>query len=379
MRRVLVVALLLAGCSKDQQPAAPAVTHASTRPGFIDIPADSPKLEQIRVAVVQKAEMPTDEFSAPGKIEANPNRVSKVLLPVAGRVTEVMVRFGDAVKKGQPLVSIESPEADAAASASLQAEAAVTQAKSNLSRAQSDYDRASDLFKADAIAKKEVLHAENGVISAQTALEQAQAARDQALRRLEMFGLKPGTFRQRIVVPAPLSGKITEINVVDGEFRNDTSAPMMTIADLSTVWVSSDVPEGQIRLVQVGERFDVTLTAYPGEVFTSRVARIADTVDPQNRTIEVWAELANPNGRLRPEMFGQIRHVESTHVVPVVPATAVIQNENRNVVWRERGKGRFQQVEVTVGKRQGELMPVTAGVKDGDRVVVDGAMLLRGQ
>jgi cobalt-zinc-cadmium efflux system membrane fusion protein len=153
----------------------------------------------------------------------------------------------------------------------------------------------------------------------------------------------------------------------------------MTIADLSTVWVSAEVPESLIRLVQIGERFDVTLSAFPGEVFKSRVARIEDAVDLQMRTIEVWAELPNGNGRFRPGMFGEVRHVESLARMPVVPAGAVIQAQGRNVAWIEESPGSFRQVQVTCGKRVGDVIPVHAGLKAGDRVVVDGAMLLRGR
>lgn len=380
----ITLALGLAGCSRDASspsagdaPAQPRAL-APADPSVIEIPADSPKLAQIQVAEVQLAEMPTDEFTAPGKIEVNPNRVSKVLLPVAGRVTDVLVRFGDAVRKDQPLLMVESPEADAAASAYIQAEGSVAQASSGLHKAQTDLERVQDLFKGDAIAKKEVISAETAVTQARAILKQSEAALQQAKARLELLGLSSGGFRQKIAVRAPLSGKITEMTVVAGEYRNDLSASLMTIADLSTIWVSADVPESSIRLVKVGERFDVTLSAFPGETFQSRVARIADSVDPQTRTIEVWAELANPQGRLRPDMFGEVRHIESFHRVPAVPATAVIQGQKRTIVYREISKGQFVQADVEVGKRSGDRIPVLAGIKTGDRVVVDGAMLLRG-
>jgi cobalt-zinc-cadmium efflux system membrane fusion protein len=378
---LLLALLLLAGCGVSE----PTVSAPSPGKGpspqsssVIEIPADSPKLAQVRVAEVRVAELPTDEFTAPGKIEANPNRVSKVLLPVAGRITEVLVHFGDAVKKDQPLLLIESPEADAAASAFLQAEGEVSQASSGLHKAQTDFERVQDLFKGDAIAKKELVAAETTVAQAKTALRQAQTAVQQANARLELLGLKPAGFRQKIAVRAPLSGKITELTVVAGEYRNDLSAPLMTIADLSTVWVSADVPESSIRLVAVGERFEVTLSAFPGEVFHSRVTRLADSVSPQTRTIEVWAELSNPQGRLRPQMFGEVRHIESYHKVAAVPVSAVIQAQRKTIVFREIATGKFQQTEVEVGKRSGDLLPVLKGLSPGHRVVVDGAMLLRG-
>lgn len=375
-----VLAMALAGCSREAA-APPAQVHqtppAGARP-VIEIPADSPKLAQIQVATVQLAEMPTDEFTAPGSIEVNPNHVSKVLLPVAGRVTEVLVRFGDAVQKDQILLRIESPEADEAASAYLQAEGGLAQTSSALHKAQTDLDRVQDLFKGDAIARKDVIAAETAVTQAKAVRQQSEAALQQAKARLELLGLTQGGFRQKIAVRSPLSGKITEMTVVAGEYRNDLSAPLMTVADLSTVWVSADVPESSIRLVKVGERFDVTLSAFPGETFQSRVARIADSVDPETRTIEVWAELANPQGRFRPDMFGEVRHIESFHRVPVVPVSAVIQAQKRTIVYRELSKGRFAQTDVQVGNRSGDRIPVLSGMQAGDRVVVDGAMLLRG-
>jgi cobalt-zinc-cadmium efflux system membrane fusion protein len=191
--------------------------------------------------------------------------------------------------------------------------------------------------------------------------------------------MKSGAFGQKVVVRSPLSGKVLEMSVTPGEYRNDTNTAVMTVADLSTVWVSSDVPESYIRFIQPGERIDVTWAAYPGEVFRGRVTRIADTVDPQTRTIKVRAEMNNPDERFRPEMFGSIRHTEATSIQPVVPPGAVIQGDGRNIVFVERSPGRFEPVDVTAGQRHGELIPVTRGLTPGDRVVVDGAMLLKGQ
>ena len=381
MRRLIAVLCLaaLAGCGPKGGEKAAAGAAADPAPeGVVAIPADSPKLRQIRVAPVGTAQVPVDETVAPGKIETNPNRVSRVALPVAGRVAAVMVRIGDAVRQGDPLVSIDSPDADAAVSAFLQGQAAVAQARANLLKADADHDRLADLFQHNAVARKEVLTAENAVAQARAAVEQSQAALEQAQRKLDLLGLQHA-FGQKVVVTAPSSGKVLEMSVAPGEYRNDTNTPIITIADLSTVWVSADVPESSIRFVQVGERIDVTLSAYPGEAFRGRVTRIADTVDPQTRTVKVRAELDNSHGRLRPEMFGSIRHTEAIRTMPVLPPGAVVQGDGRSVVFVEEAPGRFRQTDVKVGPRAGDLLPVLAGVKPGDRVVVDGAMLLKAQ
>uniref|UniRef100_Q01SJ2 Efflux transporter, RND family, MFP subunit n=1 Tax=Solibacter usitatus (strain Ellin6076) TaxID=234267 RepID=Q01SJ2_SOLUE len=377
-----ILAILLTGCAKQEaKPVAAAAPAGEERQadGTVVIPADSPKLKEIHVAEVGTASVPSAEVTSPGKIEANPNLMSRVALPLAGRVSSVLVKLGDSVERGQTLLTLESPDADAGEAAYLQAQAAITQAKANLNKAQADYDRASDLFEHNAVAKKDVLTAENALAQAKSALEQSQAGLEQSERKLRMLGLKPGTFGQKVTVSAPISGKILDMSVAAGEYRNDTNAPLMTIADLSSVWVSSDVPESAIRFVAPGERIDVELTAYPGVTFHGKVTRIADVVDPQTRTIKVRAEMDNASGKLRPEMYGTIRHTEAMKTLPVVPAGAVLQGDGKTSVWVERAPGRFQPVEVKVGERAGNMLPVLSGLKAGTRIVADGAMLLRAQ
>jgi cobalt-zinc-cadmium efflux system membrane fusion protein len=153
----------------------------------------------------------------------------------------------------------------------------------------------------------------------------------------------------------------------------------MTIADLSTVWMSSDLPEPFIRFIHIGEDVEITLVAFPGEVIRGRVTRIADMLDPQTRTLKVHAEIPNPSGRFRPEMFGSIRHSGSVRSLPVVPLAAVVQEYGRSVVFVERGPGRFERRQITSGPRSGNVVAVLDGLKVDERVVVDGAMLLKGQ
>jgi cobalt-zinc-cadmium efflux system membrane fusion protein len=180
-----------------------------------------------------------------------------------------------------------------------------------------------------------------------------------------------------MVVRAPIAGKVLEINVAPGEYRTDLSTPLMTIADLSTVWIASEVPESAIRMIHVGDRVSITLVAYPDETFTGRVARTADVLDAQTRTMKVYVEMPNPTGRFRPEMFGSIRHGGAPRALPVIPLSAVVQQFGRTVVFVEQGPGQFQRREVTLGARRGETVPVLAGLVAGDRIVVDGAVLLK--
>jgi cobalt-zinc-cadmium efflux system membrane fusion protein len=350
----------------------------SAPPGTVVIADGSPMLAQIKRAAVATRVLPTDEIVAPGKIEANPNRVSKVVLPVSGRIVNVLVKTGDSVQKNDPLLTIESPDADAAMSALVTSQAAAGQARAALAKAEADFNRSSDLFEHNAIARKEVLSAEAALAQARAAVDQAQAQQEQAARHLTVLGLSADTADHRVVLRSPLAGKILELSAVPGEFRNDLSASVMTIADLSTVWVTSQVPESYIRFVQVGERVEINLVAFPGEVFEGRVSRIADTLDPQTRTVKVQAEMRNPTGRFRPEMFGSIHHVESSEPMLVVPTAAVLQDEQNAVVFVERMPGRFEERKVTLGKPAGDVVRVLQGLLAGDTVVTDGVMLLKG-
>lgn len=327
--------------------------------------------------MVEVRELPWEEVTAPGKVEVNPNRVSHVLMPVAGRIREVFVKLGDAVTEGQPLLTVESPDAGVAVTAYMQAQAQLRLAKSALAKAEKDLSRARDLYEHRAAALKDVSSAEQELAQAQSTVEQTQAGAEQTLHRLEMLGLRPGFHTHEVCVRAPIRGKVLEIAVAPGEYRNDTSASLMTITDLSSVWVTSNVAETSIRLIEPGERIDIELAAYPGEVFHGRVTRISDTVDPQSRTVKVQAELGNPTGRLRPEMFGKIRHSHGTRVFPVVPADAVLRDDSGATVFVEKRAGAYEQVRVSIGEPLDGVVPILSGLAGGQRIVMDGAILLR--
>jgi cobalt-zinc-cadmium efflux system membrane fusion protein len=374
---ILTIVILSSGCAKVET-AANASRPVNVTPvekDLISLPANSPKLTRIRVEAVRAMSFPSEEVMAPGKVEANPNRISRVVMPVGGRVREVLVRLGDSVVEGQPLLVVDSQEAGAAMTAYRQAQAQLRQAVAAQSKADKDLARIRELYQHRVAALKEITAAENDQAQARSAIEQSQAACDDAVHRLELLGLKPGQMGY-VTVRAPLPGKVLDISVVPGEYRNDTNAPLMTIADLSTVWIAADVPESMIRRVEKGELIEVELSAYPGQILRGRVTRIADTVDPQSRAVKVQAEIANPGGRLRPEMYGQIRHNHGAVMRPALPSGAVLQKNGRNLILVEESSGRFRERTVEIGVTKGELVPVVSGVVAGERVVVDGAMLL---
>jgi cobalt-zinc-cadmium efflux system membrane fusion protein len=374
------LAMTFAGCRK------PVATHADSQPSLaaatrsgnlVKFPAGHPQLSRIRVAPVATAPVPRDEVVAPGKVELDPGRVSHVPVPVPGRIDRVLVGLGDTVTAGQPIILLESTEVSAVMSALRQASANVSQAKATLAKSDADLSRSRALLADRAIAQKDVLAAEAIVAQAKASVEEAQASRDEALRKLEILGLKPGAMDQRVTVKAPVSGKVVEITGASGDYRNDTNTPVMTIADLSTVWVAADVPEDRIRLIRPNETVEISMPAFPGERLTGRVRKIGDAVDPQTRTIKVRAELPNPSGRYKPEMFATIRHVQGHSALPIIPRGALLQQQDSNTVFLERAPGEFEEVPVTVAWQDEKQVAIRTGIKAGDRVVVDGTTQLK--
>jgi len=374
----IAVTMVCAACSRQPENSPITQSAQTTASGRVRLSPDSPKLKQIRVEPVELKEFPVAEVVAPGKVELNPNRISRVLAPLVGRIRQVLVRLGDAVQEGQPVVIIESREVGDALAAHLQAKAQLNQARSLLAKAEKDLARLRDLYEHRAVALKEVLAAETELAQAQAGVEQAQAAAEEARHRLDLLGVDPAHHTHEITVRAPISGKVLEIAVAPGEYRTDLAVPLMTIADLSTVWVSSQVPESSIRFIEVGEPIEIELAAFPGELFHGRVRRIADTVDVQTRTVKVQAELDNRAGRLRPEMFGSIRHTHGSRSWPAVPVSAVVRGDSESWVYVEREPGEFERVAVACGEVRGGWVPVVRGLKAGERVVSQGAVLLAG-
>ncbi len=375
------VGLCLAALGCQKQPPAPPAADPDKAAEW---------LREIRVEPVALLPAPRDEVIAPGKVELDPNRIARVMLPLPGRIIDVRVRVGDAVRAGQPLVTLESPDVAEAVGALRQAEAALVQARAGLAQAEAalakaeqDAERAKDLYEHRAIAQKEVLAADNVVTQSQAAVEQAravvaqaEAGREQARRRLATLGLDDSGYEQQVTVRAPLSGKVLELAVVPGEYRTDTSVALMTVADLGRLVVAANVPEANLYLVQVGERVDVELTAFPDQRFTGRVARIADAIDPQTRAARVIVELSAGAQRLRPDMFARLRLADDPTPLPAVPKSAIVEREGATGVFVEREPGQFEWRPVRTGVTTGDRVAILEGLAATERVVVGGTMLL---
>jgi cobalt-zinc-cadmium efflux system membrane fusion protein len=372
---LLLMAVFLAACSRHEEPQQQA--EAPSTPGVVIVDKSSPKLSKIRVAQVVTVDAPGAEVLAPGKLEVDANRISRVILPVAGRIAKVEVKIGDSVRQGQTVLELQSSDADAAEAALLQADSALLQARAARDKAKADSERIMDLYEHGAIAKKELVAAQSELARTEGGVTQAEAAVTLARQRITLMGLTPGVRGQLVPVRAPLGGKVLELAAVAGEFRNNTNDPLMKLADLRTLLMTCDVPESEARLCRAGAAVDLELTAFPNEHLRGRIARVEDTVDPQTRTVKVHAELDNSSARFLPEMTGRMRVSDAPRQLPAFEETAVLYSGGQPLVYIEESPGRFVERPVTLGPRVGNRCTALSGARPGDRIVVEGVIYLK--
>ena len=176
-------------------------------------------------------------------------------------------------------------------------------------------------------------------------------------------------------VSTPSGGVIKTLGVRAGM----TVAAGQTLAEvngLSRVWLNAAVPEAMAGEVRVGQTASATLAAYPGEVFTGRVAAVLPQAQAESRTLSVRIELANPGGRLRPGMFATVRLGGADRPALLVPSEAVIRTGRRTLVMVAGPGGRYLPAEVKTGREGGGRTEVLAGLSAGEKVVASGQFLL---
>ena len=328
----------------------------------LEIPLGSPLRERLRIQAVAPQSV-RRSLEAPAELEADPARLARVTAPLQGRIVQLFVRFGDPVQKGQPLFELDSPDLVSAQTDSLRARSALAQAERTLARQQ-------DLRQAGIGAVREVEQA-------QTDRDLAKSELERSTLRLRLLGIDPGALGRPLTVRAPVSGRVVEYKVAPGEYKSDLAEPLMTIADLSVVWATASVQEKDIRRVQSGEDAVVTLVAYPGERWTGKVLFVGDLLKPETRTIPVRIALANEARRLRPGMFGSVRFTENAAIELVVPLAAVVLLGDANFVFVEISPWLFERRRVTLGAQVEGLLLISEGLRLGERIVSENAVLLQ--
>jgi cobalt-zinc-cadmium efflux system membrane fusion protein len=329
----------------------------------ITVPEGSPVRAKLTIAPVTAKDIKRD-LILPAVVEADPAHLIKVSPPLSGLVTKLNVTLGERVKAGQPLVVIDSPDLGSAYSD-------YDRAKVLLALALKSRDRERGLEKIGGAAQKDLQQAETDYVTAEVEFQRATA-------HLKQIGVDPEATNksQSVTVAAPMDGSVIDLGVAPGEYWNDPTVALMTVADLNTVWVTASVPEKDTSLVAKGQSVDVVFPAYPGEVFKGQVLFVSDVLDPDTRRTKVRIAFKNPDTRLRPGMFANVSFYAPTQSVPVVPTSALVLKDDDNQVFVETAPWTFEARNVDIGFQQGDQVVLTSGVKIGDRVVVSGGVLL---
>lgn len=338
-----------------------ATPAASASSGSEYIAPDAAGIQTMKVAETSIPEY----LELPAHIEADPTRVVHVYAPAGGRIVEMKVRPWDRVARGQALATIESGDLS-------RAFADYQKASADFEVKQAQLTRSQDLLSHGAIAIKDYQQAQ---ADAQAARAELNAAREQ----VRVLGMDPDHASSDLKVLAPRAGVILDVGAAPGEYSNALSAPqpLCTIADLSLVWAVGDIYEKDVRTARAGESAQVTLNAYPGEHWDGRVSVVSDAVDPNTRTLHVRVVLTNHRTQLKPSMFGAIRLLRSSRNGIVVPSAAVIREGSEDYVFVDGGHGHYQRRGVTLGGSVDSSVEVTSGLKAGEVIVSQGALLLR--
>ena len=322
-----------------------------------------------------------------GVVMPNETRVAHVRPLAPGRVEQVHVRVGDRVTAGQALVTYDNIEMGQLAGEYRAAAAAVERAQAEADVAKRALDRAGRLVESGGISRAEYERRDAEYKRALTGISSEHAAMANVEQKLRRFGATTGELSKlgagdggtgsRGVLRAPFAGVVTATNVAPGE-SIDTQMELLTVADLANVWVLGDIYQKDLGAVRRGQEALITVDSYPGETFSGRITYISDVLDPASRTAKVRAEVANRDGRLKPEMFVSMQvPTADTRQTIVIPSAALQEINEQPVVFVQTGDDRYEKRVIKVGPAQRESVPVLDGLKAGERVVTTGAFMLK--
>jgi len=366
-RRLFTLAfatIAVAGCKGSENHGAAAQSDAAIeRTGDqIRVPAGSPVLKALQVAAVEEHTIERP-IVVPGVVETDPARLVKIVPPAAGRIVRLDKHLGDEVKRNDALFVLDSADVALAVADAGKADAGQNLARRNL-------DRQRELMAAEIAARKDLEQAESDFALAESESRRAHA-------RLAQLGVSAQEQTGRLyTLRSPITGTVIDLTAAEGGFWNDTNAPIMTVADLSTVWVAASIPEKDLASVFVGQDAVITLNAYSGESIRGKVRYLGKVLDPDTRTVKARVVIDNASGRFRPGMFAQVTFHGEAHRAPAVPLTALVQSGFDTRVFVEVSPGVFQPRAVRMGARMDDNVEILSGLKVGERVVVKEGVLL---
>ena len=364
---LLLTASLIAGCNKDDK------TAAAAPPADPALVAPAAELiAQIKLASVSTQPV-AETLRVAGRIDFDEQRLARIGATITGRVTDIDALLGQEVKKGEVLARLNSSELSTQQLAYLRARAQLELNRRNAERAQS-------LFEADVIGAAELQRRQSEF---QISLAETRAASDQ----LQLLGVTPasidrlgkqGAVNSLTPVVSTLNGHVVERKLAQGQVVQPADA-LFVVADLSRLWAVAQVPEQQVNQVKVGQSVSIEVPALGNEKLVGKLIYVGQTINPETRTVLVRTELDNRDGRLKPAMLASMlieaRAVERL----VVPASAVVRENDEDHVFVAEGDGTFRLLKVKLGPEQGGQRVVLAGLKGEEKVVVDGAFHLNNE
>jgi cobalt-zinc-cadmium efflux system membrane fusion protein len=378
----LLLAALLPAVAEPASAQAPQT--ASQKGNTVRITAD--QMHQLEIAKVE-ATVFRAEKQAIGQIAFNEDASTLVLTPFSGRVTRLIAKIGDAVKRGDPLFEIDSPEVVQAQTDLIAAVQGRDKSKSQLALAKRTFDRQTGLFAAKATSQRELEQANTDQTAAESDVRTAEGVLNAARNRLRVLGrsdLEVARLENErlinplIAITSPLDGTVIARKVGPGQYvRSDSGEPLYSIADLSMMWLKANVPENDIAFVRTGQEIEVRVLAVPDRVFKARIGAIGAASDATTRRVVVRSEIANPDGALKSEMFATFKIVTGNGAPEAaVPVEAVIRDGDLAFVWVERGPTLLERRKVKLGIEQNGRLQIREGLQPGERVVVRGAIFV---
>ena len=344
--------------------------RAETRPPPGEAWLSPQQVQDGQISVVTVDERPVAaELDTPGRIAFDDSHIAHVFSPVGGRVVRIEAQLGQPVRRGAPLVTLESPDVGVAA-------ADVGKAEADLQAAERELRRQRELFEAHAAAQRD--------------LEAAQAARDRATaelararQRARLFHGAAGSVSQAVALRSPIDGEVIARAVtpgmeIAGQASGGTSPELFTIGNVERVWAVADVFEMDLPRVKPGAPVAVKVVAFPERVFQGRVDWIAPALDPQTRSARVRAALLNPGRELLPEMFASFRIISGDgRLMPAVPVDAIVYEGANARVWIARPDSKtVVSRPIEVGDTTNGLVEVRKGLTIGESVVTSGTLFI---
>lgn len=350
-----------------------------------------PTAEQLRALTIEPVQVRTfDQIeTAEGRIEPDGDRTTPVVSPFTGQVTEVLAEPGQRVTRKTPLFAVAATEAAQGRADLMTALGSVATAEAQLKLARDTEQRQGELYRTGGGALKDWRQAQSELIAAEGQEKSAEAALGSARSKLLALGQTPSdvaalekapasrAVAAKAIVYAPVAGVVTRRTLGPGQSITAGGDALFSVSDLSSVWLTAQVPETSAGKVRQGAQVSVVTPAYPGRVFHAKVTYVAPILDPDTHRLPVRAVIANPDGALKPDMFARFR-IDSGAIgrSPAAPESAVIREGDTARVWRLEADGSLRIRPVTTGAVQDGMVQIIQGLKVGDKVVTKGALFV---